>query len=142
MLNPREIAEKQVRRSQQATDDYSKGVEGVTESPGAKAAKKKDKFRANLLAAIDSGKWADNVGAVDLDSWKRKTKAKGSARYSEGVADAADDILAFHEEFGAFLQGHMSKIDALPDTTPEQRLQKMVENARGIAKFHRTRRRR
>jgi hypothetical protein len=138
----RETAEKQIRRSQEASGDYLKGVDSVTESPTKKAVAKKDKLKANWNKAIDDGKWADACEAVSVDEWKKKTKEKGGMRYAAGVEAAKDDIVAFHEEFGSFLDGHMATIDKLPDATPEQRIQKMVANARGIATFKRTQRRR
>lgn len=141
-LTPREIAEKQVRRSQGASEDYVRGVRSVTEAPTQKAKTKKDKLKANFNAAVDSGKWEAGLDSVSLDDWQRATETKGSARYGAGVAEAADKIAAFHEEFQPFLEGVKKKVADMPDTTMEQRLQRMMENARSIAKFARTRRRR
>lgn len=137
-----QITDKQVRRAQEAADDYLQGAEGVTEAPGVKAVRKKDKLRANFNAAVDSGKWEENTKAVSNDEWKRSVREKGAPRYASGVEAARPDILAFHEEFQAFLNNVKKEIDAMPDTTPEQRIAKMVANARAISKFKRTRRRR
>lgn len=141
-LTPREIAEKQVRRSQGATEDYVRGVRGVTEAPTQKAKRKKEKLKNNFLNALNSGKWEAGLDAVTLEDWQRDTEGKGASRYGDGVAKAESKIIAFHEEFQPFLDAHKKKIDALPDSTPEQRMQKMVENAKGIAQFKRSRRRR
>lgn len=141
-LTPREIAEKQVRKAQASTEDYSRGVNSVTDSPTAKAAGKKDKLKANFLRAVDSGKWEEGLLATSLEDWKRATTGKGAERYGSGVAAAMDKTVAFHEEFQPFLTGVKETIDRMPDSTPEQRIQKMVENAKAISKFKRTRRRR
>ncbi|MGH9459890.1 MAG: hypothetical protein ACRD1X_01640 [Vicinamibacteria bacterium] len=141
-LTPREIAEKQVRKSQAATEDYVRGVEAVTEAPGVRAVKKKDKLKANFAKAIDSGKWEENTLAAGLDGWKEPTRTKGAERYASGVAASLPKLEAFHDEFIPFLRSHTAKIDAMPDATVEQRLTKMRANAEGISKFKRTRRRR
>lgn len=137
-----QIAAKQVRRAQEAASDYTQGIENVTESPMAKAIKKKDKMRANVLAAIDGGKWQAGLESIDLPTWKAKTAKLGGERYAGGVEAAADKIAAFHEEFQPFVQRVKAEVDAMPDSTPDQRIARMVANAKGLAKFTRTRRRR
>lgn len=134
--------EKQIRRAQNASTDYKDGVLSVTESPMAKAKKKKEKFKTNLNAAIDNGKWEAGLDSVSVEEWRELTAGKGAERYGSGVAAAEPKTRAFHEELAAFMVGHKAKIDAMPDATAEQRLAKMTENARGMAKFQRTRRRR
>lgn len=140
--DPTKVTEKQIRRAQAATTDYTAGVQAVTESPTAKAAKKIDKMRAGFNAAIDSGKVADGLNAVTLDDWKNATTKKGGERYASGVSDSQDKVQAFHEELSSFMGPHLQKINSMPDTTPDQRLAKMMANAQGLAKFKRTRRRR
>lgn len=136
------VTAKQIRRAQGATTDYVAGVEAVDVSPTAQAAKKKDKMRAGINAAIDSGKWEEGLASVSLEDWKAAAVKKGGDRYASGVADSEAKTRAFHEEFSAFMVGHKAKIDAMPDTTQEQRMAKMLANAKGIAGFKRTRRRR
>lgn len=140
--DPKKITEKQIRRAQNATQDYVSGVENVSESPTAKAAKKKDKMRAGINAAIDSGKWEDGLMSVSLEQWKERTAKKGGERYASGVADSADRVEEFHAEFAPFMASVQAKIDQMPDTTAEQRIARMVANAQALAKFRRSRRRR
>lgn len=137
-----EIANKQVRRAQEASADYVSGVESVTESPGARAVKKKDKLRNNVIAAIDSGKWEANTAAVSLEEWKSKTKSKGGERYARGVEESREAIIAFHEEFQPFVQRVKAELDQMPDATKEQRKAKMVANFDKMSQFKRSRRRR
>lgn len=141
-LSPREVAEKQVRKAQAASEDYIRGIRSVTESPMAKAVAKKEKFKNNLIRSIDSGKWENNTSAVPLEEWARKTETVGSPRYSEGVGAALEKTVAFQEEFLPFVRSVQEKVNSMPDATPEQRIAKMVENAKSIGKFQRMRRRR
>lgn len=141
-MSPQEIAEKQVRRGQAASEDYVRGVRAVTVAPTAKAKEKKEKMKAGILHALDSGKWEAGLDSVTLEDWKQTTETKGAQRYGSGIAEAEGRIAAFHAEFQPFLASVKAKIDAMPDATAEQRIQRMVANAREIAKFQRTRRRR
>ena len=140
MLTPQQIADKQVRRAQEAAPDYVAGVDAVTVSPGALAAKKKDKYRNNVIASVD--KWAANTGSTSLDYWKAKTKTKGGERYASGVEQAKDDIVAFHEEFQPFVQRVRAEVNAMPDTSKADRKAKMNANFDKMAEFKRTRKRR
>jgi len=134
-LSPTEIAKKQIRRVDQSTEDYKVGINAVTEAPGMAAAKKEEKMRINLLASLDSGKWRDHVSRVTLESWKKSTLEKGAARLSSGIHDAEPKIIAFHEKFDPFLDAAMAKVNAMPDTTYEQRKAKASAMMDEIHKF-------
>ncbi|GAJ10427.1 unnamed protein product, partial [marine sediment metagenome] len=57
-VTPEQFVEKHARRTTAAIPDYVDGVNRVATAPGTEAAKKQAKMKANLLKAIDSGKWA------------------------------------------------------------------------------------
>ncbi len=137
-----DIANKQIRRAQEASQDYVAGVQNVAEAPGAKAVRKQDKLKANFIASVDSGKWAAATGAVSREDWIRITADKGGARYSSGVEASRPKIEAFHTDLQNYLQSTKAEIDNMPDATPEQRDQKMLANTRRMRKFKRTTRRR
>ena len=134
-LTPSEFREKHARRLKAATEDMRKGIEAVTEAPTAKAAKKMDKLRTNLLKAIDSGKMAKRLNAVTLDEWKRKTIDVGIGRVSAGIDASAAKV----EDFAGQLLPHIDKlkaeIDRLPDVTLDDSINRMVAFTRGMAKF-------
>ena len=140
--DPRKVAEKQIRRAQEASQDYVDGIKGVTEAPGLKAVKKKDKMKANFLKSLDDGKYERNTAAVSLQDWQAAAETKGAPRYSSGVEAARNDIIAFQEEFQPFVDGVKRELDAMPDATPEQRKAKMLANFEKMSKFRRTKRRR
>ncbi len=140
--DPSKAAAKQVRRAQEASGDYVDGVRGVKVSPMQKAKAKKDKLKANFNASVDSGKWEAGLDGWSLEAWADVTAKKGGERYSSGVEAAREDIAAFHAEFAQHVERVKAIIDAMPDTTPEQRIQKMVANAREMGKYTRKARRR
>jgi len=136
-VTPKEFQEKHARRLKASLEDMKSGVERVTEAPTAKAAKKVDKMRANLLAALDSGKWQRRLNAVPLEEWKRKMIDVGVPRVSAGIDAAA----AKTESFAAELLPHVDKISAevkkMPDVTLDDNINRMVSFIRGMAKFER-----
>lgn len=134
--------EKQLLRVSSAVQDYRDGVNNVQVSPGQLAVKKKDKFRNNLLAAIDSGKWEENTASVDLDTWKKRTAGKGADRLVAGLEDARDKTIEFRQQLIDYQTQVQARIDAMPDTTPEQREQRALAMIREMRKFKRSRRRR
>jgi len=117
--DPTDTAEKWGRNLKRSTDDIRKGVARVTEAPGVKAAQKKDKMKARLVAAIDDGTWQDRVKSVSLEDWKDKTINKGIARISAGVDAANGKVVEFHYQ----LADHQATIDReladMPDISLE-----------------------
>lgn len=133
-----EFREKHARRLKGAVEDMRRGVENVTESPTAKAAKKVDKMRTNLLKSIDDGKWVKGLERVSLEEWKDKMINKGIGRVAAGIDAAAGKVEAFASELLPHIDKVKAEIQNLPDTTLEDNIQRMVTFTRGMAKFQRS----
>ena len=136
-LTPAEFQEKHARRLKGAIDDMRKGVEGVTSSPTAKAASKADKMKANIVASIDSGKWAAGLNRVTLDDWKDKMINKGLNRVASGIDGAAGKVTAFATDFLPHIDKGLDNIKKLPDLTLEDSINRMTTFIRHMAKFKR-----
>jgi hypothetical protein len=142
MYDPKKAAEKQVRRAQEASTDYVNGVNDTQKNPMQRAKAKKEKLKLNFNQAVDNGTWEAGLDSVSFEEWKRLASTKGGERYASGVAASSDDIAAFHAEFAPHVQRVQAQIESMPDTTPEQRIARMVANARELGKFRRSKRRR
>ena len=134
-LTAAEFREKHARRLKAATEDMRKGIEAVTEAPTAKAAKKMDKLRTNLLKAIDSGKMAKRLNAVTLEDWKKKTIDIGIGRVSAGIDGAAAKVEDFASQLLPHIDKLKSEVDKMPDVTLDDSINKMVAFTRGMSKF-------
>lgn len=130
-----EFAEKHARRTKAALEDMRKGIQAVTEAPGKAAAAKQDKMRANLIAAIDSGKWAARVSAVSLDDWKTAMLEKGVARVPAGIDAAKAKTEAFAEQLLAYEETLLTKLNSMPDLTLEDSIARSGFWIREMAKF-------
>lgn len=120
-----------------ASDAITSGVEAVSVSPTISAAAKKDKMRAGILKAIDSGKWEAGLKKVTLQDWTTAMKERGIPRIAAGVDGAMSDMAAFGEELMAYQETLKTKIAKMPDTTLDENLARMTEFVRGMAKFTR-----
>jgi hypothetical protein len=137
-LTAAEYTEKHARRLKAATDDMRKGIEAVTVSPTSKAATKADKMRANIVASIDSGKWAAGLKRVTLDEWKTKMIDKGLNRVASGIDGAADKVTAFASELLPHIDKGVDAINKMPDTTLEDNITRMTTFIRHMSKFKRS----
>ncbi len=85
------------------------GVNGVTEAPGAKAAAQADLWLAKVTASRD--KWAKNVAAVSLGSWKESMIKKGIPALQNAVGLAKPKVQAMASKL-------IPAINAAVDTLP------------------------
>jgi len=134
-LTPEERAEKQINRLSAATEDIRKGVERVTEAPGAKAAKQQQKMRTRLLAKIDDGTWAKRVASVPLEDWKRLMIEKGVANIPTGIAASRDKLVKFASQQLAYQDRIDRELKGKPSVTLEDNINRMIFQVREMAKF-------
>lgn len=130
-----EAREKWARRLKGAIPDIEAGVDRVTEAPGKKAAAKADKMLANLTESVRDGTWARRVGAVSLEEWKAHMKNKGVGRIAAGVDGAAAKAEDFFSQLFAYQDSVKGKLDAMPDLTLEDSINRMTTWVRDMAKF-------
>jgi len=121
-MNPNDISEKWQRRTKGAVGDIQAAIGRVTESPMEKAAAKQDKMLANLTSAVQGGKWARGLKAVNIEEWKAKTIKKVGERLSGGV----DAALPKRQQFDQYLVGQLNsvlpQIAKMPDLTIDDSL--------------------
>ena len=136
MKDPSEVAEKWARRLKASTEDMRKGIEAVSEAPTKKAAEKLDKLLNNLTEAITSGKMASALEKVTLDEWKSAFLNKGIGRVAAGVDGSTDKMTEFMKQLLPAIESAKKKIEGMPDTTLEDRINRMNTYIREMSKFH------
>lgn len=136
-LTAKEAQEKHARRLKAASEDMRKGIDRVTDAPGAKAAAKVEKMRTNLLKSIDDGTWQKRVADYPLANWKKDMKEKGIPRVAAGIDGASEKV----EKFFGQLFEHQDRLQAeqenMPDMTLDDNINKMVAWVRGMSDFKR-----
>lgn len=131
--NPAAAAAKWAQKMGQATQAYTDGINGVTVSPGSKAARASAKWLAKLQQS--QAKFEKNVSAVDLPTWQRAAIDKGSQRLASGATAALPKMEAFTASFFTYLKNGKSQIDAMPTDTIDQALAKANAQARYNAAY-------
>jgi hypothetical protein len=109
------------------TQKIRDGISNTRVAPGAAAAAKKEKMRAGINRAIDSGKWETNVAAVSLQDWQQSTLNKvgniatgaANAVKSAKVANSVAQMLADND-------AALAAIANMPSDTLDQRIQRSV----------------
>lgn len=133
--SPAEVAAKWSRNLSNSTSDITAGVQRVTEAPGAAAVKKQAKLKQNFNAAVDSGKWARNTGAVSLTDWQNATIQKGIPRVSQGAQAAIPKMDSFMQQLLPFQETASAKVRAMPDLTLQDNINRMVTFITEMSKF-------
>lgn len=133
---------KQIANVAANVDSYQAKMRENTIHPGQQAIKKKNKMKTNFLEALkDGGKFDEGCMSYTLQEFNERAATVGARNLPQGVQDAESKINAFHDQMSQFMDQHLAKINAMPDDTLEQRLQKQRENAMGMMAFKRNRRR-
>jgi hypothetical protein len=134
-MTAEQFAEKHARRTTAAIPDMAAGIKAVTESPTAKAASKMAKLKANLIAAIDSGKMARGLNSVSLEDWRTKMLEKGINRVAEGIQAANGKVIKFAAKLLPFQEKLSTEVNKMADTTLEDSIARMTKWTRGMATF-------
>ncbi len=134
-LTAAQFAEKWNRRLKSATTDIARGVDQVSESPGAKAAAARDKWVAKMTSAETHEKWARNVGSVSLEEWKQAMKEVGINRISGGADRAIPKVADFAAQLLAYQDSVLPKIHSMPAITTEDSRARMNAWFDAMTKF-------
>lgn len=95
---------------------YVAGVQATTKDPAALAVAAQAKLQANFLAALQSGRWARNTGAVTPTAWKASVVAK-AGNYATGVQAGGPKYQAAYAAMLPQMQSLQAQIDAMPNVT-------------------------
>lgn len=134
--SPAAATAKWVEKLSATGPEMEAGVMAVTEAPGVAAARERQKWAQRVRES--EAKWATNVQRVSLADWQKSMKEIGIQRVASGAQAKQGKMLAFATEFYPFLEQVRSRIKAMPSTTPQQRIARMVANAEAIKGFKRS----
>lgn len=134
-LSPEEAAQKWAQRASAASEDYRRGVQRVNVSPGQQAAAKRTKWEQGINNSKD--KWEQRVRSVSLSDWQAATAGEGANRFASGVTAKQEKMARFTQEFFPHLERGQARVKSMPDTSFEDRINRMVEMARHNRNFRR-----
>lgn len=133
-VTPQEAAEKWARRISQSTEDVRRGIERVTEAPGAKAAQNQQGYVRGVQDA--SERWARKTGAVSLSEWKDAALNKGVGRIADGARQAQGKMSRVMQELLPAVDEAANAARAIPkDGTIESSIARASEFMRRMRTF-------
>lgn len=134
--DPQTATSKWVSNLSNATPAMTAGANRVTTSPGTSAAAAADKWLAKVTQAKD--KFKARVGSVTLQQWQTAYTTYGVQRVASGAQAKQGKMLAFQQDWQAYLQANMAKIDRMPTVTLQDGIAKAVAQIQLNAAFKRS----
>lgn len=132
-MTAEQVAAKWAQRLGASTDDITRGVQSVTEAPGAAAARQKTLWLSRITASAD--KWARRVSAVSLADWQSAMVQKGIPRIAEGASQAQPKVTAFMADFLPYVEQGAATVRAMPKGGVEQGIARAAAMIRHNAKY-------
>ena len=126
-VTPQEYSEKWARNMKNSAQDIQRGIQGVTESPTAKAAASLDRAAAAYQEAVTSGRMASKLNAVSLQDWKNAAATKTAARLASGVDAAQPKQVQMAGRLLAAVDQAAASANALPKGTLADSINRMTE---------------
>lgn len=117
-----------------------RGVESVSESPTAAAARALPKFLANVTQAVNDGSMAEALNSVSKSEWIKAFIDKGLSRIGPGATAAKSKVVQFLTEFLPHVEAGAAQVRSMPSNTLEDNIARSAAMIRHNAEFRRTRR--
>lgn len=135
MATPQQIAAKWKRSSIAAKSSMLEGINNVTESPTAAAARKVDKYAAGCQKAVEDGTFVAGCKSVTLPMWQESMRNKGIPNHERGVTLAENKVADFQTQFQPFVTAAAQTVNNMPDSTESDREEKMLAMIRKLRTF-------
>lgn len=103
------------------------GVNAVKTAPGIAAAAAQNLMLQNLTAAVTSGRWAQAVSGVSLQSWQQAMLTKGIPNLSAGVQLATTQKLPAITTLLQNVDNAVSSLASTPRGNLQQNIQRAVQ---------------
>jgi len=134
MINVQAAVDKWQRNMINSAESVKSGVQGVTESPTAKAAAQADRYVMGVQQAVASGKWQSGLQSVSLQQWKDSVIA-GIPNIANGVNKAKPKMQAFLTQFLPYVDSVAQQVRAMPKGGVENGIARASAMIRGLAEF-------
>ncbi len=134
--DPQTATQKWVTNLSNSTTAIQRGVANVTVSPGASAAKAADKWLARVTQA--KPKFVAGTMRVTLSDWQASMTNYGIARVAQGAQAKQGKMQSFLTDYLPYLSAGVAKVDAMPNNTLEDGINRMVAMVRHNANYKRS----
>lgn len=130
-----EVAQKWSRNAQAGQQDYTAGVNRVTQSPTAAAAAAGATWQARVSSQAALQKFQRKLNAVSLDEWKTRTTSVGAQRFAQGVAASESKMQSAMTSLLPFIDNLKAQVKSMPNATLQDRIQRMNAWVMGMSQY-------
>lgn len=126
-LSPTDLAAKWASKYGASGEAYKAGIAKVQDNPAQKAIAAQDLMVANFNDAVSSGKWANGLAKVSLQSWKQAATEKGAPAIAAAARVGQSKVQAAEAVMGPIRDSIVSSLP--PRGTLEQNLERSRQMA-------------
>jgi hypothetical protein len=123
--DPVRVAQKWARNLGAAGESIKAGVEGVTESPTAKAAAAQDRYLSGVQRAVTDGSYQRGLRAVTLQDWQQSMLKKGLQRITQGAQEGMTKMQTFMSRWLPHMDALKARISSMPKGTLSDSLERV-----------------
>lgn len=105
---------------------YQRGVQNVKTAPNTKAAAALPRWIASVNSKAVQDKFVSKNNAVTLQAWQQATTQYGVQNLSRGATKGQPKYAAFASQFYPYLSTGLAQINAMPNVTLQDRIQRAV----------------
>jgi hypothetical protein len=111
-------------------DKMREGIDGVTQSPGVKAAENVQGYADGCARAAANGKFVSGCQSYTAQEWKDAAKSKGVANMATGVRNMSAKSIRKMQEAITETEQVAQEVRNMPGRTLAERLARMEAQAR------------
>lgn len=137
--SPQEVASAWSRNLLGAKGKITAGINAVTESPTAKAAKAADKYASGCAEAASSGRFAQRCNAVSLQDWRDAAINKGLKNLQTGVTQGESKVAKFMEQYLPYISQVSDRIQRMESGGRANAMARIEANLDALDTFKKSR---
>lgn len=135
MLSQANMLKKWKTNTKNGVQSYIDGVRSTDVNPMQEAIKAIPRYLAGVQAAVSDGRLEAGLASVSKAQWAEKAEKIGAPRIASGVDAGEASFNAFLSAFIPEQQRITQEVRAMPANTLEERLQRMMAQARATAQL-------
>lgn len=133
--DPASVAKKWASNLGNSTSSITDGVNAVTQSPTASAAKAVDRWSAAMQAQRTKDKFVKGLNAVTLGDWQQAMLTKGVPRVASGAQAATPKMQDFMTKLLPYTAQVSAKVQAMPKLNLNDSIARATTAITEMAKF-------
>lgn len=124
------MAEKYLRNTQAATQDYVRGVQNPRRDPKQAALNANGKWKERTQRAIQEDRFAKGIQSYDVQAAVAAATSDGGAAYAAGIQKRSTKVQQAFSRLAPMLGAVSQTVQQMPQDTEASREQRMVQNLR------------